>query len=116
MYRGRPLNPFGVADRGGGVGGAPPPRSDLRAANLTHFPPHCNPFVHISPTSPAERPTIAPQSPLPRANRPASRVAVARGAWNRPLRRLPSLGSAAPVPRSLAFQGARPCLLPSPAF
>src|SRR3954467_14325365 len=41
--------PFGsevLADRGGGVGGAPPPRSGQGVDTVTHFTPPCNTFAH----------------------------------------------------------------------
>src|SRR5271156_2725860 len=59
-----------LPSRGGGVGGAPPPR--LAVANLPHFLPQCNPACTFSPTIP---PQGRPATAIP-ITTPLSRVAA----------------------------------------
>ena len=56
-----PCSAWKSSDRSGGVGGAPPLRSCVRAAIMPHFPPLCNTFPHIV----RKRPSVPAGYPWP---------------------------------------------------
>src|SRR4051794_28059036 len=68
------------SDRGGGVGGAPPPRSG--EALVSHSPPRSNPNRTKNPTEPLSRPPEPPNSACPSAfsadRRDVRRMSISR--------------------------------------